>query len=188
MLEGLVHIVVGALLILGVGGIANLRGRRETAKAEGARLSLLTRVMMLLAFGGLGATIASAALTRAWPLNSGAEGWAGIVLNIAGIPLIILGACIVIAVFAGSRKRTWAVDTDKLATTGIYGRTRNPRALGWFLIYVGVALATGSGAVLVLAALFLLGYLPWILAEERALERHFGEEYRAYRERTPRFI
>jgi protein-S-isoprenylcysteine O-methyltransferase Ste14 len=187
MREGLLHIVIGALFMFAVGAHAHMRVRREAARPAGG-LSRPTRALMLLTFGGLGATLASAALGRAWPLDLPPDSRAALVIYAAGLILVVAGAVIVIAVFTGSRKRTWAVDTDRLATTGIYGLTRNPRAMGWFLIYLGIALAAGSWAGVALAVIFLLGYLPWILLEEAALDRHFGDEYRAYRRRTPRFI
>lgn len=184
---GSICVMTGAILILGVGGFARYRGRRDAA-CLGGHLSRLTRILMLVAFGGFGTTVVVAACMHAWPLALPYPQWSEAALDAAGIASLIIGAFVVISVFVGSRKRTWAVDTDELATTGIYGRTRNPRALGWFLIYLGLALVTHSGAALLLSPIFLLGYLPWILLEEVALEEHFGDEYRAYRRRTPRFL
>jgi protein-S-isoprenylcysteine O-methyltransferase Ste14 len=174
-------VAAGAGLILGVGGGANVRARRESAL--GAGLSRTTRAMMMVAFGGLGIAIVLAAVTRAVPMDLPL----GVGLACGGV-LVALGGATVAAVFTGARKRTWDVDTDRLVTTGVYGLTRNPRAVGWFTINVGLGLATRSWGVLALAGLFLLGYLPWILLEEVALERHFGATYRAYRSRTPRFV
>lgn len=184
MLDDLWYIAVGSLFVLGIGGYANIRARRETARHQ--PLSAPTRAMMALAYSGLAVTIALAALTHALPIDLSDELTLG--LRIAGLAFVLIGATIVIAVFAGSRKRTWDVDTDTLSTRGVYALSRNPRAVGWTAINVGLGLATTSGAVLALAAIFLLAYLPWILLEEVVLERHFGDQYRTYRARTRRFL
>lgn len=184
MLEDLWYIAIGALFVLGIGGLANIRARRETARH--LPLSAPTRAMMVVAFSGLYVTIALAALTRALPIDLSDELTLG--LRITGLAIILLGAAMVIAVFVGSRKRTWDVDTDRLSTRGVYALSRNPRAIGWTAINVGLGLTTTSGAVLALAAIFLLAYLPWILLEEVVLERHFGDQYRTYRARTRRFL
>ncbi len=184
MLEDLWYIAIGALFVLGIGGLANIRARRESARHQ--PLSASTRMLMVLAFTGLYITIAIAALARALPIDIHEDITVG--MRIAGIAIILVGTAMVIAVFAGSRKRTWDVDTDRLSTRGVYALSRNPRAVGWTAINVGLGLATTSGAVLALAAIFLLAYFPWILLEEVVLERHFGDQYRTYRARTRRFL
>ena len=67
-------------------------------------------------------------------------------------------------------------------------RSAFPQVVGWFLMYAGIALYGRSGAALVIAILFMAAFVPWILAEERALQARFGEAYTQYRKRTPRFL
>lgn len=178
-------IAIGAALVLGIGGIANWRARRETLANGQSELSLPTRVLMVTAFGGMSITILLAAFDRALPLDVGPT--ATLILRIVGTLAAALGGLLIIAVFA-SRKRTWDVDTEHLATGGAYAVSRNPRAVGWTAIYLGLGLFAGSGAVIALAAVYLLGYTPWIVLEEQVLARRFGDEYRAYCLRTRRFL
>jgi protein-S-isoprenylcysteine O-methyltransferase Ste14 len=55
-------------------------------------------------------------------------------------------------------------------------------------MYAGVGLYGRSGAALVIAGFFMVAFVPWILAEERALVQRFGDEYRSYCGRTRRFL
>ncbi len=83
---------------------------------------------------------------------------------------------------AGRKNRT-------LVTEGPYSMCRNPLYFFSLLGAAGVVMATGMVSVtLALAALFLLSYRPVILAEEIRLAGLFGDEYRSYCERVPRFF
>jgi protein-S-isoprenylcysteine O-methyltransferase Ste14 len=79
--------------------------------------------------------------------------------------------------------------TTALATGGPFRFSRNPAYVGMTALYMGIALRARSMMALL--------YLPMALAvldravvsrEERYLEATFGEEYRAYKERTPRWF
>lgn len=77
--------------------------------------------------------------------------------------------------------------TERVVSEGIYGRSRNPMSLGFYMACVGLGLAAGStvvtvGALVVVvpAHMFNLRYF-----EERELARRFGRSYTEYRARTP---
>jgi len=77
--------------------------------------------------------------------------------------------------------------SKKLASGGLYSRTRNPMVLGTLLLAVLLGLWLQSLQVVVWALLWLSPawlYLVWIY-EERELELRFGEPYLTYRRRTP---
>ena len=78
--------------------------------------------------------------------------------------------------------------TDRLITTGPYAHSRNPQLLTWGLVLLGAAVAGRSGAALALTAIYWVGCVFAIRAEEQALERVFGEEYRRYRAAVPRYM
>ena len=91
------------------------------------------------------------------------------------------------------RKAQTAIDpfeeTTALIQTGPFDYTRNPLYLALTMIYIGIALAA--------RARFPLRLLPAILwmintgvieREERYLERKFGQTYRDYRDRVPRWL
>jgi protein-S-isoprenylcysteine O-methyltransferase Ste14 len=76
----------------------------------------------------------------------------------------------------------------ELTTTGPYAYTRNPLYLGSIFIAFGFALAARSPWIaLILAALFLVIYLPVIRAEEQYLRSVFPG-YDAYARQVPRLM
>jgi hypothetical protein len=75
-----------------------------------------------------------------------------------------------------------------LITTGPYAVTRNPMYMGHAIFTAGLALATRS-PLAVLLCLYHGWYLHQrALQDERILSERFGEEYAAYRERTPLWL
>jgi protein-S-isoprenylcysteine O-methyltransferase Ste14 len=78
---------------------------------------------------------------------------------------------------------------DKPNTTGIYRFSRHPWYLGMLLIYIGTGIASASWVYLLLALALLATYRNvFILPEERMCCERFGEVYREYMNRTPRWI
>lgn len=76
----------------------------------------------------------------------------------------------------------------ELTQTGPYAYTRNPLYLGSILIAAGFALALLSWLVAaMLAAIFLIVYVPVIAAEERFLRSTFPE-FEGYCRRVPRLV
>lgn len=79
--------------------------------------------------------------------------------------------------------------TQKLIIQPPFAYCRNPMALGTFGLYLGVAAlfhSIGAAMLVLLFALLLLVYIK--LVEEKEMEMRFGEDYRAYKERTPFLI
>jgi protein-S-isoprenylcysteine O-methyltransferase Ste14 len=76
----------------------------------------------------------------------------------------------------------------ELTQTGPYAYTRNPLYLGSILIAAGFAVALLSWSVAaMLAAMFLIIYVPVIASEERFLRSTFPD-FNAYCRRVPRLI
>jgi protein-S-isoprenylcysteine O-methyltransferase Ste14 len=75
-----------------------------------------------------------------------------------------------------------------LGTIGVFARTRNPMYLGGSLTLVGIAIAFALDWVLLLLLLSLpLVHFGVVLREERYLERKFGDDYRRYKTKVPRY-
>lgn len=76
----------------------------------------------------------------------------------------------------------------ELETSGLYSQVRHPGYVGAWLAVLGGTLAFGGSFGLPLVAT--MGLLLWNRAgrEEALLERQFGESWRAYRDRTGRFV
>jgi protein-S-isoprenylcysteine O-methyltransferase Ste14 len=172
-----------AVAFLGVlGGLASLRARKEVPAA--GRVSGTTFAIMFAAFVGAGICAVLAARAGNWPLplSMTTARVAGVLVGLSGLGLIVASRMLF------TFRRAWGLDFDKLVTGGVYRWSRNPQVVGWFLMYMGIALYGRSGAALVIACLFLIAFVPWILAEERVLQGRFGEVYTQYRQRTPRFL
>lgn len=77
----------------------------------------------------------------------------------------------------------------RLVTHGVFARSRNPIYLGDALILAALALAFGNWLAFLLLPLFVVFIDRLQIApEERALERLFGDEYRAYCARVRRWL
>lgn len=79
-------------------------------------------------------------------------------------------------------------DARSLRTDGPYRWSRNPQYVAYTLFPVGYALTGVAVTAWAGVALYLLLVHLTVLVEEEHLERRFGDAYRAYRERTPRYV
>ena len=80
--------------------------------------------------------------------------------------------------------------TETVVSTGVYGPTRNPMALGFYLGLLGGVVMSGSAYMLlytVLGAIPVHAFNLWFF-EERELALRYGESYRRYLEATPFLI
>ena len=104
-----------------------------------------------------------------------------------GVGLSLLGWVLVVQWRQGGGTPVPAAPTQKLVTSGPYALCRHPMYLAATIYHLGfVTLLSGflpglltAGAVLAFATFYGRN------VEERELEARFGEEYRAYRARTP---
>lgn len=81
-----------------------------------------------------------------------------------------------------------AVQRNELATTGPYARIRHPQYVAFVLVMFGFLLQWPTLITLLMFPLLLLVYARLARAEERDVEARFGEQWREYAARTPRFI
>lgn len=78
---------------------------------------------------------------------------------------------------------------DVLNSTGIYSTVRHPLYLGNYLIWLGISVFTYSFYfILVMSLLFWIYYERIMYAEERFLERKFGDDYLQWSNKFPAFI
>jgi len=77
---------------------------------------------------------------------------------------------------------------DRPATKGLYRISRNPIYLGTYLIFIGIGIACASWLVLLLIAVFMVLQDILIAAEERWCLEKYGDAYREYMNRTPKWI
>lgn len=75
-----------------------------------------------------------------------------------------------------------------LVTGGIYQWSRNPQNAMLIVVYACLAVAADSGPTWVLCAAMITVYALMVLAEEPWLEGIYGEPYRTYCAKVPRFF
>jgi protein-S-isoprenylcysteine O-methyltransferase Ste14 len=73
-------------------------------------------------------------------------------------------------------------------TKGLYRYSRHPVYLAQTLMFVGVGIASASWVLLLLAVLRTIASFMLMAPEERFCLDKYGESYRAYLDRTPRWI
>jgi protein-S-isoprenylcysteine O-methyltransferase Ste14 len=111
---------------------------------------------------------------------------AGAIVAVAGIVVTVNGGR------ALMRRRTNvnpSLPTLALATDGIFRFTRNPMYVGGMTVLAGIALIAALDwlALLMIPAAFVLHH-GIISREEQYLLRKFGDEYRSYRAKAPRYL
>ena len=77
---------------------------------------------------------------------------------------------------------------DELVTKGIYRISRNPVCLSGFLSDVGIGIACASWIFLLYAVIDIILMHISVGVEERFLLEKYGDAYREYMSRTPRWI
>ncbi len=117
------------------------------------------------------------------------------VLTALSIFLSALGFVIRAISIATTPKGTSGRNTKKgqiaesLNTKGIYSVVRHPLYLGNYFMWIGIVVFTYNWIfVIIISLLFWLYYERIMFAEERFLERKFGNEYMEWANRTPAFV
>ena len=102
----------------------------------------------------------------------------------AGLAVYLVGFSISTAVLLSIA----ATEPGEPFTTGMYRCSRHPIALGTPLPFIGVGIACASWVFLLLSAILAVASHRVATAEELATADEFGDAYREYMERTPRWI
>jgi protein-S-isoprenylcysteine O-methyltransferase Ste14 len=113
------------------------------------------------------------------------------VLQAAGVFLSIAAAALVLrsALLLAGRGRPQRGPQPALVIAGPYTRLRNPLLVGLILVLVGVAVALCSTALSLAAVAAAAAAHVWVVrVEEPRLQARFGEAYREYLARVPRWV
>jgi len=111
---------------------------------------------------------------------------------VIGILLVAAGAALAVSarhqfIDAGTNVNPWKPALH-LATSGVYQYVRNPMYTGLLLMTAGIGIAFASDWTLVMVVPLAFALRNGVvLREERYLERKFGEEYRRYKDKVPRW-
>jgi protein-S-isoprenylcysteine O-methyltransferase Ste14 len=122
--------------------------------------------------------VASAIYTLFLPLKLGTA-WLYI-----GLFVYLFG--MIFAIVAGTNLMNTPL--DRPATKGLYRISRNPIYLGTFLIFTGIGIASASWLFLLLIVVFIVLQHILIASEERWCLEKYGDAYREYMNRTPKWI
>lgn len=110
---------------------------------------------------------------------------------IVGVSLLLGGTILtLVGVFEfHSLRKISGLETSRLITTGIYGWSKNPQFLGFYLALLGISIIGRSGYALLLTIIAIVYCHYYIVkVEEPYLERIFGEEYVRYKSKTSRYF
>ena len=77
---------------------------------------------------------------------------------------------------------------NSLATSGPYAQVRHPQYVAFVMILFGFLLQWPTLLTLVMFPILLIMYGRLSVAEEVEMQSHFGDTYKCYAEKTPRFF
>ena len=103
---------------------------------------------------------------------------------IPGIILYVLG----LAGFVTALFNFKNAPLDRPATEGLYGISRHPQQLMFFISFLGICIAIGSWLALLIQIISSFFLRSRILAEEKACLQRYGDSYRDYMKRVQRYF
>ena len=114
--------------------------------------------------------------------------------NLPGLMLVLVGTIgLLWGVAAHSAQSSggieWTLDKSYLLSRGLYAFTRHPMYLSELILLLGWVVFYGSVSLTLLLAIWYLFFNYYAIPqEERVLEAHFGEAYREYMKKVPRWF
>jgi protein-S-isoprenylcysteine O-methyltransferase Ste14 len=134
-------------------------------------------------FRGLNVLCFATALVDRTPYL-GLPGW------LRGVAALLLAASVALFVYSFrvlGRDNSYGAQ-DGLVTGGIYRWTRNPQNAMLVVVYGCLAVAADSGPAYLLCGAMMAVYVLMVMLEEPWLAAIYGEAYRRYCRRVPRFF
>ena len=108
--------------------------------------------------------------------------------------IIAIGGMVIHIAAAKAMGEIWQPGTSEkirptaLVTNGIYSVSRNPEALGFYLLWVGLLIMFFAWWLIIVTVFAVVMLHLQVLKEEKYLAEIFGVEYFAYKNRTLRYI
>jgi protein-S-isoprenylcysteine O-methyltransferase Ste14 len=93
-----------------------------------------------------------------------------------------------VAVLTSAVINFFTTPIDRAVTKGIYGYSRHPMYLSNLLALIGIGIATASWIILLVAIIFIISANIVAISEERYCKEKYGDIYKEYLNRTPRWI
>ncbi|GMW03783.1 MAG: hypothetical protein AMXMBFR84_49170 [Candidatus Hydrogenedentota bacterium] len=101
-----------------------------------------------------------------------------------GIPIFLGG----LVVYALTIIHNGSAPMDGPIEKGLYRRSRHPMYLAHFVAWIGAGLAMGSWVIILATILLMATMHHTVLLEERTCLKLYGDSYKAYMERVPRYF
>jgi protein-S-isoprenylcysteine O-methyltransferase Ste14 len=101
-----------------------------------------------------------------------------------GLPIALIGLAVLTLVMINYTTTPW----DKPITKGLYHYSRNPMYITTALFLLGVGIASASWLFLLLSLIFIILTAFRAINEEHYCLKKYGDAYREYMNRTPRWI
>jgi len=165
---------------------SNIPNSRQTKKAK-IFPSWLAYPLALIVWEGLPWAISLLTFHYGWTM-----GRLGI-WNLLGLTPVLLGTIGLIwgiALHSSSPGGIeWELDRSYLLTRGLYAFSRHPMYLSELILLFGWVVFYGSVAVLIAFVIWFLFFNFYAIPlEERVMEAHYGEAYREYKNKVPRWF
>ena len=101
-----------------------------------------------------------------------------------GVPLTLIGLAGTIVVLVNWENTT----PNEPIIKGFYGYSRLPMYVTSFLVFLGISIATASWLFVLFLIIFTVGAIAFADFEEQGCLEQYGDAYREYMNRTPRWI
>ena len=101
--------------------------------------------------------------------------------------LVICFLALLMSIIAGINIATTKLDSEPI-TKGVYRILRHPLYFSGFSFYLGIGIACASWIFILCAIAWLVIWLIAVRSEEGFLLEKYGDAYREYMDRTPRWI
>jgi protein-S-isoprenylcysteine O-methyltransferase Ste14 len=108
----------------------------------------------------------------------------GTVWFYAGLPIALMGLLAYTIVL-----ENWATTpVNSEISRGLYRYSRHPMYLSMFVFLLGLGILTASWVMLLFFVIFVVGCAVYTNVEERSCIEKWGDSYRGYMARTPRWL
>ena len=102
-----------------------------------------------------------------------------------GMPICLVGA---ILYMITSMNFAMTTIRNEPVIKGLYRYSRHPMYVTLFLMFLGLGIASASWIVLLFAIISMALWVPLSISEEQFCLEQYGDAYREYMDRTPRWI
>ena len=101
-----------------------------------------------------------------------------------GLPITLIGLIAYTIVLVN-----WATTPlSNHVSRGLYRYSRHPMYVTMFVFFLGMGIVTASWVLLLLFIVFVVGCVVFVNVEEQSCLQKYGDSYREYMNRTPRWI